>query len=134
MKNLFLIFLFATITSCSTTFNSPADLDTKEITGKWQLTESLADPGDGSGTWQTVENGRTLEFDEDGMVYSSTSFCYGEEIHEATYDASEKMISSNCADRNVELSYELKEGKLFVTPHNPRCAEACGTKYSKVES
>jgi hypothetical protein len=68
MKNLSLIFLFATITSCSTTFNSPADLDTKEITGKWQLTESLADPGDGSGTWQTVENGRTLEFDEDGMV------------------------------------------------------------------
>ncbi len=133
MKNLFLIFLFATITSCSTTFNSPADLDNKEIVGKWQLTEALADPGDGSGTWQTVENGRTLEFDENGMVYSSTSFCYGEQINEATFDASEKMISSNCADRNVELSYELKEGKLFITPHNPRCAEACGTKYSKVE-
>jgi len=134
MKNLFLIFLFATITSSSTTFKSPVDLDNKEITGKWQLTESLADPGDGSGTWQTVENGRTLEFDENGMVYSSTSFCYGEQINEATFDASEKMISSNCADRNVELSYELKEGKLFITPHNPRCAEACGTKYSKLEN
>lgn len=133
MKNLFLIFLFATITSCSTTFNSPADLDTKEITGEWQLTEVLADPGDGSGTWQTLENGRILEFDEEGIVYSSTSFCYGEEINEASYETSEKMISSNCADRNVMLRYELKEGSLIVYPHNPRCTEACGSKYTKIK-
>ncbi|SKB62811.1 hypothetical protein SAMN05660776_2223 [Salegentibacter holothuriorum] len=130
MRNLLLLVSIAIITSCA---KSSLELNTKEISGKWQLAEILADPGDGSGTWKTVENGKTLKFDEDGMVYSSTSFCYGEEINEASYDASKKMISSNCADRNVELSYELKEGNLFVYPHNPRCIETCGSKYKKME-
>ncbi|HKL34943.1 MAG TPA: hypothetical protein VJ899_01490 [Salegentibacter sp.] len=133
MRNLLLIFFFATIASCSTTLSGPANLETKEITGKWQLTETLADPGDGSGSWRTVENGRVLEFGEDGMVFSSTSFCNGEEINEAAYEVSEKMISSNCADKIFTLRYELKEGSLFVYPHNPACIEACGSKYRKIE-
>jgi len=133
MKILLFLALFATISSCSITPNSPANLDTKEITGKWQLTETLADPGDGSGTWQTVENGRILEFDKNANVYSSTSFCNEEEINEASFDATEKMISTDCGEKIIELRYELKEGNLFIYPHSPRCIEACGSKYRKIE-
>ncbi len=135
MKSLLIIVLFATMTSsCSTTPNSPdISLDKEEITGKWHLTETLADPGDGSGTWKTVENGRILEFENDGIVTSSTTYCYNEEIYEASYDTAEKMINSDCADRTIALRYEIKEGDLFIYPHNPRCIEACGSKYEKVE-
>jgi hypothetical protein len=134
MKNLLFIVLFAAITSCSTTPNSPdLNLDSEEITGKWQLTETLADPGDGSGTWQTVENGRTLEFTSNGLVKTSGSFCNEEEINETSYDSAEKMISTDCGENTIELKYELKEGKLFIYPHSPRCIEACGSKYEKIE-
>ncbi|WP_037319817.1 hypothetical protein [Salegentibacter sp. Hel_I_6] len=133
MKILLFLALCATISSCSTAPNSPADLDTKEITGKWQLIETLADPGDGSGTWQTVENGRTLEFSPNGLVKTSGSFCNEEEINETSYDNAEKMISTDCGEKIIELRYELKEGDLFIYPHNPRCVEACGSKYRKIE-
>lgn len=134
MKKLLLIVLFAAITSCSTIPNNPElKLDKNEITGKWQLTESLADPGDGSGTWQTVRNGRILDFKDNGVVISSSTYCYNQEIYEASYDAAENMINSDCADRAVALKYEIKEGELFIYPHSPRCMEACGSKYEKIE-
>lgn len=134
MKHLLFIILSTAITSCSTTANSPdLNLDKEEITGKWQLTASLADPGDGSGTWQPVENGRTLEFTSKGLVKSSTSFCSGEDINETSYDNTEKIISTDCGENTFELKYELKDGDLYVYPHSPRCIEACGSKYEKVE-
>jgi len=135
MKSLLLVVLMATISSCSSTPDSPEslDLNTKDVSGKWQLTESLADPGDGSGTWQTVENGRTLEFTANGIVQSSTSFCNDREVNETSYNSAEKLIITDCGENTFELKYELKEGNLFVTPHNPRCVEACGSKFSKIE-
>jgi len=134
MKSLLSIVLFASILSCSTTPKSPhMDLDAKEITGTWHLTETLADPGDGSGTWQTVENGRTLEFTGDSIVSSSTSFCNENESNEVTYDSDQKMIHIDCGEKEFVLRYELKEGNLFIYPHNPSCVEACGSKYEKIE-
>ncbi len=135
MKNLLFIALFATLAGgCSSTPNSPdLNLDKGEITGKWQLTETLSDPGDGSGTWQPVENGKTLEFTSNGLVKSSTSFCHEEDINETSYDNVENMISTDCGENTFELKYEVKDGDLYVYPHNPRCAEACGSKYEKIE-
>lgn len=134
MKNLLSIVLFTSILSCSTTPNNPdTDFNTKEITGKWQITETLADPGDGSGTWQTVENGRTLEFTDDGVVNSTNSLCNENEINKAIYDSDEKMINIDCGESEFVLRYELKEGSLFIYPHNPMCVEACGSKYEKIE-
>jgi hypothetical protein len=69
----------------------------------------------------------------DGIIFSSKSFCYGVGINEASYDTAEKMISAACANRNIMLRYQLKEGDLFVYPHSPRCIEACGSKYKKAE-
>lgn len=42
----------------------------------------MADPGDGSGTFQPVESDKTIEFKNNGSVITNNSLCdpYSEEI------------------------------------------------------
>jgi hypothetical protein len=51
MNKIFIVLIFAfTLVSCTST-NEEVSLDLNEI-GTWRLIEVLADPGDGSGTYQ----------------------------------------------------------------------------------
>ena len=45
-------------------------VENNSLVGKWKLTESYADPGDGSGTWQPADAAHPgyLEFKTDGTV------------------------------------------------------------------
>ena len=85
--------------SCS---GSNIDKGTKnKLTGKWKLVEALADPGDGSGTFQPVESEKTIEFRNDGTLIVSNGFlCPGASQSvpaTGTYSVREATISpQNC--------------------------------------
>jgi len=104
-----------------------------ELLGKWQLIETLEDPGDGSGTFQPVVNGKIIEFIEDNTIANLDSpfSCNSPDINLpiiATYSEKDKKITfSDCPD--FSLGVEIKNGNLFLYPP---CIEACASKYKKI--
>ena len=129
MKYLILtLIVLGTFVSC----NKEAD---SELIGTWQLTETLIDPGDGSGTFQSVESDKIIKFKKSGKFCSNGSMCdmstEATNSSSGTYNTSNTTITpSNCSIDDLELNYELINGYLIV--YYP-CYEACQMKFAKVD-
>ncbi|WP_031426010.1 lipocalin family protein [Flavimarina sp. Hel_I_48] len=113
-----LSFVIIAFSSCSgDDDNSRSEMNI--VLGQWKLIEQLADPGDGSGTFRTIESKKVLEFSEDGIitVYDG-SLCqpYSEQqISKGTYSLSTQGITTNCDNVNISfISFEMKEGFLIL--------------------
>lgn len=63
---LFLVLSVALLVSCSKSDETCADKTV--LTGTWKLVETLADPGDGSGTWQPAVHPLTITFSPTGNL------------------------------------------------------------------
>ncbi len=103
------------------------------LVGKWLLTETLADPGDGSGTFQAVNSSKTLTFNGDGTVTSNGSICLlsieSNTSSSGTYSTGDSTItSSDCTNSPLALTYELDGSTLII---NYPCIEACKGKFEK---
>ncbi|HEA28959.1 MAG TPA: hypothetical protein ENH91_03020 [Leeuwenhoekiella sp.] len=95
--------------------NSRSEMTT--VIGQWKLIEQLADPGDGSGTFKSIESEKILKFSEDGVVTAyNGSLCQpysDQQIASGTYD--EKGISTNCDNVNIAyIGFEMKDGFLIL--------------------
>jgi len=107
---------------------------TPESINKWRLIEQLADPGDGSGTFQPVDSERTIEFVDDETVRSNGSFCgmgtSADEEFTATHNAEEKYILvEGCGGASFKVLYEFDEEFLYL---RFPCIEPCAQKYERV--
>ncbi|OUS14625.1 hypothetical protein A9Q93_07595 [Nonlabens dokdonensis] len=124
-KLLFLFSLTLIVISCNTdddTNNAPQGIE-----GNWELVAILADPGDGSGTYQPA-TGKTLQFLSTGVVNCNVSFCFGsltQATTTGTYDTTNTTIDvDNCTG-----TYALNGNMLEV---NHFCIEPCGERYVRV--
>ena len=102
--------------------------------GKWKLSETLSDPGDGSGKWRHVSEKSRIDniiFKDNGELEWDL---YGDFKTYAIKDS--VTLSLIRADKSVQTYfYEVKDGKLTMSPREPaRCIEACGSKYVKIRS
>ena len=99
---------------------------TSEIYGEWQLTETLADPGDGSGTWQPAVNAQFIVFKRDGTFIDSAN-----PKAKSTFLIIKKDTSMQITTNGNELNYQyrIQDVELIL---RPTCFEACGNKYKKV--
>lgn len=116
------------------------DTASPTLEGRWQLFEVLADPGDGSGTFKSVESDEEIKFFPNGSIATTFSICAqfsdGPPVPgSGTYDTVKMIIiPENCIATNppLEYHYELdKNGHLIVYF---RCIERCGHKYRKIGS
>ena len=127
-KKTLLLLAIGLIFSCS---NNQEDLET-ELIGKWKLIEVLADPGDGSGTFQPVESNKTIEFKSNGTLTTNSSLCepYSEEIiSTGTYD--NNTITTGCQDPNIAtISLELNNQYLIL---NFASNEGYSQKFEKID-
>lgn len=129
MRKYFYLFLVATfsLSSCNTE-------EDPELINEWHLIEMLADPGDGSGTFQPVTSDKTILFFEDGTVTSNGSICFmGTETASGstgTYSEANMTIDvDDCIGGHVPLNYEMDGAFLIL---NYPCIEACREKYELV--
>lgn len=78
-KNIIFLMLISLLVSCN---SDDQENSTPELIGTWKLTEVLADPGDGSGTFKAVQSNKTIEFKNNGTIVTNTSLCdpYSDEI------------------------------------------------------
>lgn len=115
-KIILLITSIGILISCSKDENENSV--TTELVGQWKLIEQLADPGDGSGTFQSIDSEKTIEFSENEIVTSKNgSLCQpysDEQISSGTYSLSEKRITTNCQNPNIAfIGFEIKDNYLL---------------------
>ncbi|TCK85577.1 hypothetical protein [Albibacterium bauzanense] len=103
------------------------------LTGKWKLSETLADSGDGSGEWIPVAKKTPydyVEFKENGDLAGNLFTEY------KSYMLKDDITIqfSIDEDRKQEYRYSIINGVLSMSPSYPMlCIEACGTRYIKVK-
>jgi len=133
-KNAFLILLVAILSSCSQDDNSNSETETV-LLGKWKLIEQLADPGDGSGTFQPINSQKIIEFFKDGKISSTNgSLCepYSEEqIYIGNYSKDKNKIMTNCQNPNIaSIGFEIKNDNLIL---NFASNEGFSQKFEKIK-
>jgi hypothetical protein len=103
--------------------------DNISIIGKWKLSEYLADPGDGSGTWHVSDplNPSYREFKGDGILVDSPSSATSWTHFQLTSDST--IIFSRDSEQ-LTISYHVSKTLLTLSGG---CIEACGERYVSMQ-
>ncbi len=110
--------------------DDPERLDKSALVGKWRLSETLADPGDGSGRWRPVDGEVFAEFKQDGNL-GGTAF--GDLNHYVIKD-SVTITFLKANKKEQEFWYKIKDDTLTMSPTWPsQCIEGCGIRFVKTE-
>jgi hypothetical protein len=130
MQKLLVLFCFAmAFFSCDK--NQEEIIDTGLI-GKWGLIEVLADPGDGSGTFHSVQSSKIVEFHNDGTITSNGTICDmsidTNNPSSGTYSLADSTISSTDCNTNMMINFEQSGTTLII---NYPCIEPCRAKFKK---
>ena len=107
--------------------------DPSVLVGKWKLSETLADPGNGSGEWKKVskETNNYIVFEENGKL-SGNSFA-GYTTY-AVQDSITLKVTKADGITYQNYSYKLQGEALSLSPAGPiYCIEACGSRFKKIE-
>lgn len=118
MKTIVLLLSFTGILlSCSK--SDLENIEIAELNSQWKLIEQLADPGDGSGTFESIDSQKIIKFYENGIVKSENgSLCQpysDEQISSGTYSLSEKRITTECQNVNITfIDFEFKDNFLIL--------------------
>ena len=114
--------------------NNDDDSNTEtNLIGDWKLIEVLADPGDGSGTFNSVESEKIITFKNDGTITSNGNLCdmsiSSDNQTSGTYSNLEMTFNStNCNDSAYDFTFEQNGDILII---NYPCIEPCQAKYIK---
>ncbi len=125
-KILILLSVFVSLSSC-TDCDDDAVVAESEIVGSWELVAILADPGDGSGTYQPA-TGKMLQFTDQGVVNCNISFCFGQ-ITQATTTGTYDITTTSIDVDNCTGTYSFN-GPFLEVSHF--CIEPCGERYVRV--
>jgi hypothetical protein len=131
MKKILFTFLIAgIILSCNNDDDSNSNT---ELVGNWKLIEVLADPGDGSGTFNSVVSDKTITFNENGTLNSNGLLCdmsiESDSPTSGTYSNLELTFSSSdCINPEYNYTFEQNGNILII---NYPCFEPCRAKYKK---
>ncbi len=136
MKKCILILAFASLSLyCSSDYNRRSE--SAQFIGKWKMTASLIDPGDGSGVYEPVSGNKTLEFLENGVIRTNYPMCSlnpaTEETYTSPYNADDDYIQvQNCgSEPDYKVNYDIENGNLILSYP---CIEACLVKFERVTS
>lgn len=131
-KGMIFFALISILFSCN---NEDDNASNTGLVGVWKLTQILADPGDGSGTFMNVSSNKTIQFNPDGSLTSNGLICdMSIETNvpsSGTYSLTEMtIISTECNNSGLLINFELTSTSLII---NYPCFEACRAKYIKLQ-
>ena len=144
MKKYLFIALLVFISSCSSDDNKAKDEDESGVVGKWKLIEQLADPGDGSGTFQSIESERIITFFKNGIVEINGVLCFmtsetgdketgsysltSDNAADTTYDG--EIFPNTCSSSFSKVFFDLPTSGNLILWYT--CIEGCGQKFEKI--
>ncbi|MDO1501547.1 hypothetical protein Q2T40_15540 [Winogradskyella maritima] len=125
-------FIFLLIVTCLLCSCSSDDSDTG-LVGRWQLTEVLVDPGDGSGTFNPVNSNKTVTFNSNGTWSSNGTMCFiSTESSNGTVGTYSEtglyLQSDSCSNPDWQIPFEQNGSTLIVSYF---CIEGCQEKFIK---
>ena len=125
MKNtiLLLLLFMMILPACRKTDRAAGN--NKTLPGTWTLVETLADPGDGSGTWKPASAPLTLLFTT-GNDIKGSAFPQARR-YEVLGDTTIKFIYAD--GTFIIYNYAITSSSLVLSGGG--CIEACGLKFSK---
>jgi hypothetical protein len=128
--------LFGLALACADDTEAESGQQSNTLIGTWRLTEIMADPGDGSGTFTPVTSSRSLTFNKDGSFTCNGDICtFGAQAGNATTGtytlADSTWQSPFCADPGFKYTFKLNGDTLIL---NYVCIEPCRAKYLKTNS
>lgn len=117
--------------------------------GKWILTATYNDPGDGSGVYKSVDSEKTIEFFNNGTFSLNGPLCelpitVGEnstgKVRNSSYSNNFRLISneectmdnSSFDDSPYEYIALIKNSDLII--YYTACIEGCAQKYQKLKA
>lgn len=110
--------------------------ETSEFLGKWKLTQTLFDPGDGSGVYTDVasDDNREIEFLSNGNVVSNYSLCTsnptsGNSFTAPYFEDNDYIVPNDCFPDGYNITYQIEGDNLIL--HYP-CIEACAYKFTRI--
>jgi heat shock protein HslJ len=131
-KTILFLLTLSFLISCSE--NNDDNIENTQLIGKWKLIEQLADPGDGSGTFKSIESQKFIEFKDEGIITSNGSLCdpySDEQISSGTYSISEGKITTNCQNPNIAfIGFIIEDGHLIL---NFASNEGFSQKFQKLD-
>jgi hypothetical protein len=118
-----LIFLFS---ACD---KEEVNLDSSGLPGKWVMSESLMDIGNGQGKWEKTKSNLVLELKVDGSLAGNA---FPDYVRYTVKD-SVTLVFHKRDQTEQNYRYEFVNGKLSMSPAGPIwCIEGCGTRYTRV--
>lgn len=129
-KEFILMMCLALLFACNKTDNDKQN----DLVSKWKLIEVLADPGDGSGTFQPIESDLIIEFYKDGTIKSNGLLCYmtleSSDETFGTYSTVDNTISPDDCNHSLDYSLDSENSQLIISYP---CIEPCGLKFIKIQ-
>ena len=121
-KILFALLFVSVIVSCKDEETGPGG----PLYNTWKLTETLADPGDGSGKWTPAIGNRYIKFNTNGTVE-------GDALPEVAYFTIKDSVTLSVKFKSTETTpvpyrYKITNNNLQL---NPPCIEPCGYRFIK---
>ena len=118
-----LIFLFS---ACK---KEEVTLDSSSLPGKWWMSESYMDIGNGKGNWKKTKSNVLLEFKNDGSIAGNAFPHYVR----YTVKDSVTLVFYTQDETEQNYSYDFVNGKLSMSPAGPTwCTDGCGTRFTKI--
>ncbi len=129
-KAIFILITIGVLFSCN---KYDASNSNTTLIGTWELIAVLADPGDGSGTFSSVESEKIITFESGGTITSNGTLCdmsiNSNNMTSGTYSISESSFnSSDCTNPDYNYTFEQNENILII---QYPCFEPCQAKYRK---
>lgn len=126
IKLLAIVLLITAISACN---SIKRQKNVSTLVGKWQLTETLADIGDGKATWTPATKDSVLfvAFSKDGKV-SGNAFDNTTAYKIIDSDRVEFSITGNTS--LITHRYQVTGTTLLL---NPPCREACGMRFIRMK-
>lgn len=128
-KSIFTFLIISMFSAC----NKDDNKSNSSLIGNWKLIEVLVDPGDGSGTFISVDSQKTITFNSDGTLTSNGDLCTMSistgNPTSGTYNITTSAFTSNeCVDTSLGYNFE-QNGSILIL--NYPCFEPCKAKYQK---
>ena len=135
--SLLMILSLAFFTSCNNDDENTGE--DNSIVGTWKLIEIYNDPGDGAGSWNSVDNGYLYKFFENGQ-FTSTRFSecssgsYSMNSTELTLDFDCDGFTTGIEDPEGTFveNYTFESNRIIFVPTYLNCIEGCGWKFEKI--
>lgn len=131
LYKLIYLVLLGLIMSCS---DDSEEAD-PSLNGRWQLKAVLYDPGDGSGTFQSIDSDKFIEFLSNDEVRSNGNLCNGgaksDDPSSGVYALPDSILQIDGCRQDVLLTrFRIENGKLILSYP---CIEPCEEKYVKLD-